>query len=168
MNKLRSLTHEFIIALVCSRALTSSSRAESAWMEFFELIIFEGINEMNSEADSFSIWKISRNLDFRKFLWKIKGTENSEPTGFSSCWRKLGKLTTWGVKISCLRKISWPGWYVYSVDLRNCFVISKLSRLKLIFPSLHRPHSLFSFNNYSISRIWIMSSSRPIVVIWRR
>lgn len=71
MNELRSLTHEFIIALVCSRALTSSSRAESAWMEFFELIIFEGINEMNSEADSFSIWKISRK--FSQVFMENKG-----------------------------------------------------------------------------------------------
>lgn len=74
MNKLRSLTHEFIIALVCSRALTSSSRAESAWMEFFELIIFEGINEMNSEADFFSLYmKNFEELGFSQVFMENKG-----------------------------------------------------------------------------------------------
>lgn len=99
---------------------------------------------------SLSLWKISRNLDFSKFLWKINGTENSEPAGFSSCWRKVGELTTWPRK-NLLPKKDLLAWIIFRWSSKLFRYLGIISWLELIFPFLRHPYPLFSFNNYSIS-----------------
>lgn len=93
---------------------------------------------------SLSLWKISRNLDFPKFLWKINGTENSEPAGFSSCWRKVGELTTWPRK-NLLPKKDLLAWIIFHILIFETVSLSRNYLLIGTYLSLSPPSLSFVF-----------------------
>lgn len=155
---LPSLTREFIITFVCSR---NSCSLQSIWI--FRINNFRGrfISTGRIPGIFFlSLWKISRNLDFHKFLWKINGRIASlQVFHRAHVGEKLANLRLGRVKISCLRNIS-IGYIPLIFEIvslsRNYLLIKTYLSLVLCFPPTIIP---FRSENFLLSNTGMISSS---------
>lgn len=158
---LPSLTREFIITFVCSR--NSCSLPLDRYMNgIFRINNFRGRFVSTGRIPGIfflSLWKISRNLDFHKFLWKINGRIASlQVFHRARVGEKLANLLG-RVKISCLRNIS-IGYIPLIFEIvslfRNYLLIKTYLSLVLCFPP-----TIISFRseNFLLSNTGMISSS---------